>query len=156
MKKILSILIALAACAALVACTAQESLSGSAYSRSSARKSHTVKLGTIVAIDEVLIEGDGGSAGSVGGGLLGAVTGSQFGGGSTRAITGVAGGIIGAVAGSQIEHKLTQRKGIEITVQLDNGDCMVVVQEPGQDAFAIGQRVRVLHGDGQDRVRPLN
>lgn len=155
MKKILLPLIALAAVVALTACTAQESLSGSAYSRSSARKAHSVKLGTIISIEEVLIEGDGGAAGSVGGGLLGAVVGSQFGGGSTKAITGVAGGIVGAVAGSQVEHKLTQRKGIEITVQLDNGDCMVVVQEPGDDVFSIGQKVRVLHGDGQDRVRPL-
>ena len=156
MKKILTTLVALAAIAALSACTVQESLSGSAYSRSSARKAHSVKLGTIVSIDEVLIEGNGGAAGGVGGGILGAAVGSQFGGGSTRLITGAVGGIGGAVAGSHVEHKLTQCDGLEITVQLDNGECMVIVQEAGDDNFFVGQKVRVLSGDGQDRVRPLN
>jgi outer membrane lipoprotein SlyB len=143
---------------ALSGCMMQESLSGDAYSRSGARTSNVVMIATIVSIDEVLIEGDGGMAGSIGGGVLGGAIGSAFGGGSGQVIATAAGAIGGAVAGSAIEHKVTQRKGLEITVQYPGGEYEAIVQEPGKDPLYVGQQVRVLTDarDGTKRVRPIS
>jgi outer membrane lipoprotein SlyB len=144
---------------ALSGCMMQESLSGDAYSRSGARSGNIVRIATILSIDEVLIEGDGGMAGSVGGAILGTAIGSAFGGGSGHAIGAAAGGVGGAIAGSALEHKITQRKGLEITVQYaGSGECEAIVQEPGKDALYVGQQVRVLTDEhsGTKRVRPLS
>jgi len=157
MKKIL--LPVLFASLALTGCMMQESLSGDAYSRSGARSGNTVRIATILSIDEVLIEGDGGMAGSIGGGVIGAAVGSAFGGGSGHAIGAALGGVGGAVAGSALEHKITQKKGLEITVQYaGSGECEAIVQEPGQDALYVGQQVRILADTrtGTKRVRPLS
>ena len=59
MKHFIAISTAAVLLAATVACTTQESLSGTSYSRESARHAQTVRLGTIISIEEVTIEGDG-------------------------------------------------------------------------------------------------
>jgi outer membrane lipoprotein SlyB len=47
---------------------------------------------------------------------------------------------------------MTKFNGLEITVKLDNGDVLAVVQE-NDVLFAVGDRVRVLTGrDGTTRV----
>ena len=156
MKKLISLLSLLAAAALLTACTTQESLSGSAYSRSSARQGQTVRFGVIESIEDVLIEGTGGQMSSIGGAILGTAIGSSIGGGSGKTIAMAAGGVGGAVAGSALGHKLSQRKGVSITVQYQNGELEAITQEPGQDEFYIGQQIRVLtEADGTKRVRPL-
>lgn len=146
----------LAAAALLAACTTQESLSGSAYSRSSARQGQTVRFGVIESIEEVLIEGTGGELSSIGGAILGAAVGSTIGGGSGRTVAMAAGGVGGAALGSAVGHKVSQRKGISITVQYQNGELEAITQEPGKDQFCVGQQIRVLtEADGTKRVRPL-
>jgi outer membrane lipoprotein SlyB len=157
MKKMISLAALLAAAALLTACTTQESLSGSAYSRSSARQGSTVRFGTIELMEEVLIEGTGGQMSSIGGAILGAAVGSSIGGGSGKTIAMAAGGVGGAALGSAVGHKVSQRKGIEITVRYsDTQQLESIVQEPGKDVFQIGQTVRVLtEADGTKRVRPL-
>ncbi|MBR1836319.1 MAG: hypothetical protein IJ783_03445, partial [Kiritimatiellae bacterium] len=63
----------------------------------------------------------------------------------------------GAAAGAAAEKSLTKQNGLAIEVQLDgDGRVMSVTQVAGSDAFAVGQRVRVLVGaDGTTRVRPF-
>lgn len=139
----------------MVGCTSLESLSGDSYSRTSTRQAQSVELGTIISIDVVTIEGTSGTAGSIGGGLLGAAIGSNVGGGNGRLVGAAVGGIAGAAGGSAIQHAATQKKGLEITVQYDNGRTAAIVQEQGKDTFAVGQRVRILSGAGGTRVRPL-
>ena len=145
---------------ALVAsgCVMQESLSGDAYSRSGARSGNMVRMGTIVSIEEVLIEGDGGAAGGIGGAVVGGAAGRMFGGGRASILTTAVGAVGGAVAGSAIEHKITQKKGLEITVKYAGSDeCEAIVQEPGKDQFMVGQAIRVLtdKSSGVKRVRPV-
>lgn len=139
----------------LTGCTALESLSGDSYSRSSTRQAQSVQLAKIISIDEVTIEGTSGSAGSIGGGLLGGAIGSNIGGGGGRLVGAAGGAVVGALAGSAVEHAATQKKGLEITVQYENGACQAIVQEAGKDVFQKGQQVRVLSGGGTTRIRPL-
>jgi len=146
----------LAATALLTACASQESLSGSAYSRSSARQGQTVRFGVIESIEDVLIEGTGGQMSGIGGAILGAALGSTIGGGSGRTVAAAAGGVGGAALGSAAGHKLSQRKGLAITVDYGGGQLESIVQEPGKDQFQVGQRIRVFtEPDGTKRVRPL-
>jgi outer membrane lipoprotein SlyB len=64
----------------------------------------------------------------------------------------VVGAIAGAAAGSAVEEGVTRKQGLEITVRLDNGTLLAVVQE-ADVTFQVGDAVKVLTGsDGTTRV----
>ena len=50
-----------------------------------------------------------------------------------------------------IERKITEKKGLEITVKLDNGELRAITQE-ADESFKPGERVRLLSGGGVTRV----
>lgn len=136
----------------LAACM-PESRAGSVYSRDQARTSHSVYYGTILRVADVTIEGSSTGAGTLAGGAMGGVLGSTVGGGSGRAISTVGGAIIGGITGSAIEKGVTTTAGVELEVELDNGELLAIVQE--KDAvYKVGDRVRVLRdARGAARVR---
>lgn len=128
------------------------SLSGNVYSRDQARQAHTVHEGTVILVREVQIEGTDSGFGTIGGAVMGAALGSTVGGGSGRIVATAAGGVGGALAGSAIEEGVTRQTGLEITVQLDNGEVLAVVQA-ADERFDEGDRVRVLRRpNGEARV----
>lgn len=136
----------------LTACM-PESRSGNVYSRDQARTSHSVNYGTVLRVEEVTIEGTQSGAGTVAGGAMGGALGSAVGSGSGRAIATVGGAIIGGIAGSAIEKGVTTDAGLEIEVELDNGELLLVVQEK-DDIYRVGDRVRVIRdARGTTRVR---
>jgi len=130
-----------------------ESRSGNVYSRDQARVSHSVYYGTILRVSDVTIEGTSTGAGTLAGGAMGGVLGSGVGGGTGRAISTVGGAIVGGLAGSAIEKSVTTTAGVELEVELDNGELLAIVQE--KDAiYNVGDRVRVLRdARGSARVR---
>jgi outer membrane lipoprotein SlyB len=81
------------------------------------------------------------------------VAGSGIGSGSTtRTVGALAGAIIGGMAGAAAEEGITRQDGLEITVRLDSGRTIAVVQAADVQ-FRPGDRVRVLYGrDGTTRV----
>ena len=83
----------------------------------------------------------------MGGGAIGYAIGRSVGDGSGHRVAGAVGGVAGAVASREVEGAARTRPGLEITVQLDRGDTLVIVQ-PADEAFVGGQRVRVLLGRG--------
>lgn len=128
------------------------SRSGEVYSRDQARRTQTVQLGTVEFVKEVRIEGTKSGIGTVGGGIAGGVAGSTIGGGRGSTLAALGGAAVGAIAGTFAEEKLTKNDGLEITVKLDNGSVIAVVQE-ADVLFAPGDRVRVLTGpDGTTRI----
>ena len=130
-----------------------ESRSGKVYSRDEARKSLAVRYGTVVAIHQATIEGTKTAAGPVLGGAAGAAAGSTIGGGSGKTVATVLGGIAGTLGGAAIEEGVTRQDGLEITVQMDSGETLIVVQE-ADVIFHVGDRIRVIKGsDGTTRVR---
>jgi len=129
------------------------SQSGKVYTRDQARTSHSVYYGTILRVEQVTIEGTQSGAGTLAGGALGGVLGSAVGGGSGKRIATVGGAIAGAAAGSAVEKGVTTVAGVELEVELDDGQLMVVVQEM-DDVYRVGDRVRVLRdAKGTTRVR---
>lgn len=129
--------------------------SGSTYSRSEVRQVWNVAYGRVVAIGEATIEGRRTPLGRVGGGLIGYEVGRTVGSGTGSRVAGAVGAVAGAVAGEAVEEQATRQRGLEITVELDGGRTVMVVQAADQ-AFAVGERVRVYtRGDGAARVARL-
>ncbi len=144
-------LLAGAAAMALGGC-AQQSASSRVYTFDQAQRAQTVVLGTVVAVRGITIQSSGSSgAGLIAGGALGAAAGNAIGGGSGRRLTTVGGLIGGAAAGNAIENAAARRAGLEITVQLDNGETRVIAQEADVPISA-GQRVQIVTQGGTSRV----
>jgi outer membrane lipoprotein SlyB len=128
------------------------SLSPNVYSRSDAMKAWKVSAGEVVEVRNVLIDGTHGPIGTVGGGYIGYEVGRSIGHGSGRDIAGAVGTVAGAAAGRAVETAATRQQGLAITVRLDNGDTVAIVQSASV-GFSSGERVNVLRrGNGQARV----
>ena len=125
-------------------------LGGDDYSRSEARRTMRVWFATIESVRPVRLEGTRSPVGSMAGAVVGGVIGHSLGGRSHVASTvgAVAGAVAGGVGGAALEEGITRRQGVEITIKLDNGEYLAVVQEDGGENFQPGERVRLV-GDGQ-------
>ena len=127
--------------------------SGNTYSGSQVRSAQTVQYGTVVSVQPVTLEEDRPAVlGTVGGGVVGGVLGNMVGGGRGKTLATIAGAALGAAGGYAGEKALTKQNGLEITVELENGQQLSIVQAADQQ-FSPGERVRVLRGsDGSARV----
>jgi len=129
------------------------SLAGDTYQRGQAMRAQTVELGVVESLRPVNIEGRQSGAGAVGGAALGGIAGSTIGGGSRAHAAGAIGGaIIGGLIGNAIEKDATKANGVELTVRLDNGRMLAVVQEGHPNEFRPGDRVRVLSDGYMTRI----
>lgn len=135
--------------AMLGACVSSNS--GSVYKRGEARTVQTVKMGVVESVRTVKLEGTKSPVGTGAGAVVGGVAGNSIGGGRGRAITTVLGAVVGGLAGSAAEEGFTRKDGVEITVKLDSGNMIAVVQE-ADEQFNPGERVRILEANGVTRV----
>lgn len=127
--------------------------SSEVYSRDQAQRQMSVYYGTVLAVSPVTIEGTQSGAGTIAGGVVGGIAGNAVGDGHGRALATTAGAIGGALLGTAIEEGATSVDGLEITVELDNGEIIAVVQA-ADVPFYIGDRVRIVRGaGGMMRVR---
>lgn len=128
--------------------------SGTVYRADQAKQIQTVNYGTISKIRPVTIDGNSGvGVGSIGGAVLGGIAGSTVGGGTGRYLGAAAGAIGGGLLGNAVENKVTTKNGIEIEVRLESGQRVSVVQSADQ-AFSVGQHVRVVGSGSSARVSP--
>jgi len=135
----------------LAANAGADSDSGSTYSRSQTRRAETVKMGTVESVRQVKIEGTKSGVGIGTGAVVGGIAGNTMGGGRGRILTTVLGAVAGGVAGSAVEDAVTRDDGLEITINLDNGD-MIAITQGADEQFHPGERVRVLESGGIARV----
>ncbi len=133
----------------LAACASSNS--GSVYSRDEARKVQTVKTGVIESVRQVKLEGTKSPVGTIAGGAVGGIAGSSVGGGRGSAIAAVIGAVAGGLAGSALEEGVTRKDGVELTVKLDGGGLIAIVQE-ADEVFMAGEKVRILESGGVSRV----
>ena len=111
----------------------------------------SVRFGIVESVREVTIQPRETGVGSAAGAVIGSVAGSHVGRGSGEIVGAIGGAILGGIIGQQVERDANQRAGIEVTVLLDSGRYIAVVQSP-EEAFRAGERVRVLSGRGSTRV----
>lgn len=137
---------------ALAASGCATSRAGDTYSRDEARKAMTFQEGTLAAVRTVKLEGTNTGAGTVTGAVAGGVGGSTVGQGKGAVVAAVVGAVVGGIVGAAAEEGFTREQAWELTVNLDSGKSIVVVQAKGQDQFNPGERVRVLQANGTTRI----
>ncbi len=133
----------------LAACASSNS--GSVYSRDDARKVQTVKTGVVESVRSVKLEGTKTPIGTVAGGAIGGIAGGSIGHGSGSAIGAVIGAVAGGLAGSAVEEGVTRKDALEITVKLDGGSMIAIVQE-ADEQFHAGDKVRIVENGETSRV----
>jgi outer membrane lipoprotein SlyB len=137
-----------------VAGCAPRSMSGDVYSRERAQRVQAVEYGEVVEVRQILIEGTKSGVGTFAGSVLGGTLGSGIGRGPGRGIAVVGGAIAGGVAGSVVEEASTRQPGVEVTIRMDTGRTIALVQGIDPPVYA-GDRVRVLRNpDGSARAIP--
>jgi outer membrane lipoprotein SlyB len=133
----------------LSACASSNS--GSVYTREEAKKVQTVKTGIVESVRHVKLEGTKSPVGTVAGGVVGGVAGSSMGGGRGSTIGAVIGAVAGGIAGSAIEEVATREDALEITIKLDGGGLIAIVQE-ADESFEPGDTVRIIENGNASRV----
>ncbi len=142
--------LALLAVVTLAGCAGSKS--GAAYNREQARHEMTVRKGVVESLREVSMEGSRSGVGGFAGAAVGGVAGSSIGGGKGQIIGAIIGAVLGGMAGNALEEEGTKKQVLEITVRLENGQLIAVVQESAVNEFKPGDPVRVLSGGGESRV----
>lgn len=106
---------------------------------------------TVLAVNQVTVDGDGRVLGTVAGGVLGAVVGSQFGKGDGRTAAGVVGAVGGALLGREIQKRHNERTQYEVVVRMADGQQRTVIYADSPN-FRVGDSVRVV-GDSLEAWR---
>jgi outer membrane lipoprotein SlyB len=96
-----------------------------------------VRKGNSGVSDGTLI---GGGVGAAGGAVIGGATTHSVGG---AVVGGLLGAVGGAIAGTAIDQNST-RRGIEVTVQKDNGQQVTIAQSDDGDV-QMGDRVAIVY-----------
>jgi outer membrane lipoprotein SlyB len=136
-------------------------LTGRAYQPNDARRVEQVEYGKVVGLRAVTIEPGQGSfyrptttnvATGIGA-LAGGVLGSMLGTGRWAIIGTTVGAVGGGLAGHVAGDAIATRSGVELTIQLDSGQTMAVVQQQDPSvAFRMGDRVEVVTNGSTTRV----
>ena len=81
----------------------------------------------------------------VGGGVVGALVGSQFGHGTTNTLATVGGAAGGAYLGNEVGKKVEARTRYRVVLRMDDGRTKTVTYS-SPPAFAAGTHVRLENG----------
>lgn len=114
----------------------------------------TARYGKVAALETIKVDkearfGVGTVVGAVAGGLLG----HQFGGGSGKTLLTIGGALAGAAAGTAAESKLDQKDAQKVTVDMQTGGRLTIVQPP-DSRLKTGMPVRVTGSGETARVVP--
>lgn len=131
------------------------SRSGRTYTDAEVRQAQRVQFGTVVDTQQVVVEEDPTLLGPAIGGVAGGVLGNLIGSGRGRVLATVGGAAVGALGGAAVESGLRRYDATQITVELEEGGTIAVVQQRGE-VFSRGERVRVLTTpQGRARVQRI-
>ena len=153
MKKIL--VASTLAASMLVAGCASPGVGGGDYSRGQVRGEQSVRLGVVEGVRDVIIDANNSGTGTLAGAALGGIAGSTVGGGGRANAAGaIAGAVVGGLIGNSIEKNNNDRQGVEVTIRLEGGRIIAITQGRDED-FRVGDRVKILSGQGATRVTRL-
>ncbi|MBV7300819.1 glycine zipper 2TM domain-containing protein [Enterovibrio paralichthyis] len=119
---------------------------GDAYGAADTRTIQEVYYGTVIKAEPVTIDANDSSnvIGTIAGAAIGGILGSKIGGGSGSDIAAIGGGLLGGYAGSEAAGELGKRNGVNLTIRLEDGRVISIVQEANPDMlFRVGERVQV-------------
>ncbi len=136
---------------ALVSC-ATNAISSNVYSTTQTGVMQDVQFGEVLSVRNVIIQKNSTDTGQTAGGIIGALAGNEVGKGKGKIVGGVVGTVTGSAIGSIIDRNAQAEAGIEVTIKLESGRTVAIVQLAGE-AFKAGEKVKVLTTqDGTARV----
>lgn len=150
MKKILVLLVAASSVLALSGCVVAPT-SGSVYRPSQTQNEMQVRFGTVESVREVTIQHGQSGVGTMTGAALGGLAGSNMGNGRGNIAGAVVGAVLGGAIGSSVENNANTKRGLEITVRLENGEFRAITQD-ADEQFRPGERVRLISDRRTTRV----
>jgi outer membrane lipoprotein SlyB len=116
------------------------------------RMSHVYDA-TVLSVRPITIDGSQSGIGAGAGAIAGGIAGSNVGGGNGAVVGSVIGAVIGGVTGNAVERSATQQNGVEIIVQLRDGQRRAIVQGATPDVFAPGDPVILIVTGANTRVQ---
>lgn len=117
------------------------------YNRAESNQTMRVSYGTIIDLQAVQINSENNLLGKAAGGLIGGIAGSSVGGGRGSSAAAVAGAVVGGIIGNKAEALYNTNNGVQITVQLANGQLQSIVQEVNPNIlFHKGDHVKIING----------
>ncbi len=141
----------LAVAAFLTSCSPQPSSPGT-FTSAEAGRVMPVQVGTVAGVNAVTIRSGETTFGTITGAALGGILGSTIGRSNRANVAGAVGGAaVGGAAGGAIQGSASTR-AVEITIDLDSGDTVAVVQPGDPRDFRVGDRVRLTGTDENARV----
>ncbi len=156
MKKPNNVLSAIAlTVTALVASGCATDISSQSYSNQHVGEMARSYRARVVKVRQVKVSPDElgkNKNGALAGGIGGAMLGSTMGGGNGKTLMAIAGGVAGAIGGAYAEKALKTQTGLEITVELRNGQLRTIVQ--GADVpFYKGEKVILMsYSKGRSKI----
>lgn len=139
----------------LVAGCASPGVGGGDYSRGQVRGEQSVRLGVVEGVRDVTIDANNTGTGTLAGAAIGGIAGSTVGGGRRANAAGaIAGAVVGGLIGNSIEKNNNDRLGVEVTIRLEGGRIIAITQGKDEE-FRVGDRVKILSGQGATRVTRL-
>ncbi len=140
----------------LIACAGQNPYGPSSqnYTDNETNQRMQITYGTIVDLQAVQIDSDSNTIGKIAGGLLGGLAGSGIGGGRGSSAAAVAGAVVGGIIGNKAEAMYNKANGVQITIQLTDGQLQSIVQETNPNVlFHKGDHVKIVSDStGKTRV----
>jgi len=104
-----------------------------------------VSYGVIKSITVSNDNHSGFNAGTVIGGVVGAVAGNQVGGGNGNTLATVGGAVLGAAVGTTIDNKNAAQM-YDIRIRMQNGSFVTITQKGSVADLRVGDHVRIENG----------
>ena len=140
----------------LTSCSLRSGHSGSTYEQGELGNPTYFKKGIILSVRDVKIKGTESGVGAVAGAAAGGFAGSTLGGNpATRALGGLGGAVLGGIVGHTTENIITRGNASEFTIQPDEGEPYLIVQE-NDEKLKEGERVLILESGKLRIVRDKN
>jgi outer membrane lipoprotein SlyB len=115
----------------------------------------SVRMATVESVRDVTLTGGTSDVGAMTGAALGGIAGSTVGGGRGALAATIAGAVVGGVIGQKVEQDANNRKGLEITVRLDQGGDLRAITQEADEQFRAGERVRLV-SNGRPYTCPMS
>lgn len=122
------------------------------YYPGDAMRPQSLEMGVVENVRPVALQGPDTGLGALAGAGLGGWAGSGIGSGGGNAAAIVGGVILGSLIGNAAEVNAARRPGLELTVHLDSGRTIAVVQGDSGEPFRPGDRVRITSDGYRTRV----
>jgi len=117
-----------------------------------AQRMATLSDATVLSVRPVTIDGYQSGVGAGVGAIAGGVAAANAASYHNSGWAGLLGAVLGGVVGNAVERGATQQNGVELLLQMRNGERRSIVQANGNEGWMIGEPVVLVSTGGRTRV----